>query len=158
MMRIKKGMLMTAVSFIGAIMLCMHGSYTQAAEPGELTPDMSFEFAVVIQGQSLGSISSTAVTPFDLTNVGIVSIGNQGLTASLDMTSEQIGAWWIALFTIGQPTSVDFSFGVAPLLGQPAQIVVGSPVGFALATGGVFALDTVSEEAPLTYNINIAGR
>jgi len=146
------------VSFMCAIMLCMHGSFTQAAELGELTPDMSFEFAVVIQGQSLGSISSTAVTPVDLTNVGIVSIGNQGLTASLDMTSEQIGAWWIALFSIGQPTSVDFSFGVAPLLGQPAQIVVGSPIGFALATGGVFALDTVSEEAPLTYNINIAGR
>ena len=158
MIRIKKVMLMTAVSLLCAITLCMQGNYAQAQELGGITPDMSFEFAVVIQGQSLGSISSTAVTPFDLTNVGILSIGNQGLTASLDMTSDQIGAWWIALFGIGQQTSVDFSFGVAPLLGQPAQIAMGSPVGFALATGGVFALDTVSEEEPLTYNINIAGR
>lgn len=158
MIRIKKVMLMATLSFICAITLCMQGNYAQAQGLGEINPDMSFEFAVVIQGQSLGSISSTAVTPFDLTNVGILSIGNQGLTASLDMTSQQIGAWWIALFGIGQQTSVDFSFGVAPLLGQPVQIPIDSPIGFALATGGVFALDDVSEEAPLTYNINIAGR
>ena len=136
----------------------MQGNYAQAQELGGITPDMSFQFAVVIQGQSLGSISSTAVTPFDLTNVGILSIGNQGLTASLEMTSEQIGAWWIALFGIGQQVGVDFSFGVAPLLGIPAQIAIDSPVGFALATGGVFSLDPVSEEEPITYNINISGR
>jgi hypothetical protein len=155
MIRIKKAMLMTTVSFICTIILGMHGNYAQAQGLGEIKP---FEYAIVIQGQSLGSISSTAVTPFDLTNVGILSIGNQGITASLEMTSEQIGAWWIALFGIGQQTSVDFSFGVAPLLGQPAQIVVDFPIGFALATGGAFALDDVSEEEPLTYNINIAGR
>jgi hypothetical protein len=155
MIRIKKAMLMTTVSFICTIILGMHVNYAQAQGLGEMNP---FEYAIVIQGQSLGSISSTAVTPFDLTNVGILSIGNQGITASLEMTSEQIGAWWIALFGIGQPTSVDFSFGVAPFLGQPAQILVSNPIGFALATGGVFSLDAVSEEEPLTYNINIAGR
>jgi hypothetical protein len=158
MIRIKKAMLMTTVSFICTITLCMHGNYAQAQELGEINPDLSFEYAIVIQGQSLGSISSTAVTSFDLTNVGILSIGNQGITASLEMTSAQIGAWWIALFGIGQQTSVDFSFGVAPFLGQPAQILVDYPIGFALATGGAFAFDDVSEEDPLTYNINIAGR
>jgi hypothetical protein len=73
------------------------------------------------------------------------------------MTSEQTGAWWIVLFGIGQQSGVDFSFGFAPLLGQPAQIPVDFPLGFALATGGVFSLDDVSEEEPITYNINISG-
>lgn len=157
MIRMKKAMLMTTMSFIFTITLCMHGNYTQAAELGQISPDVSFELAVVLQGQSAGSISSTAVVPFDLTNVGILSIGNQGLTASLEMTSPQIGAWWIALFGIGQQVGVDFSFGVAPLLGRPAQIPIGAPIGFALATGGVFSLDPVSEEEPITYNINLSG-
>ena len=157
MIRIKRALLMTTVSLICAITLCMQGNYAQAQELGEITPDMSFEFALVIAGQSAGSISSTAATSFDLTNVGILSIGNQRLTASLEMTSQQIGSWWIALFSIGQQTSVDFSFGVAPLLGRPAQIAVASPVGFALATGGVFSLDPVTEEEPISYNINLSG-
>jgi hypothetical protein len=157
MIRIKRALLMTTVSLICAITLCMQGNYAQAQDLGEITPDMSFEFALVIAGQSAGSISSTAATPVDLTNVGIVSIGNQRLTASLEMTSQQIGAWWIALFGIGPQMGVDFSFGVAPLLGRPAQIAVASPVGFALATGGVFSLDPVSEEEPITYNINLSG-
>ena len=155
MIRIKRAMLMTTLSFIFTITLCMQGNYAQAQELVETPP---FAIAVVVAGQSIGSISSTAATPFDLTNVGIFSIGNQGLTASLEVTSGQIGSWWIALVGIGQQTSVDFSWGVAPLLGQPAQILVDYPIGFALATGGVFALDDVSEEEPLTYNINIAGR
>jgi len=155
MIRIKKAMLMTTVSFICTIILGMHGNYAQAQGLGEIKP---FEYAIVIQGQSLGSISSTAVTPFDLTNVGILSIGNQGITASLEMTSEQTGFWWIALFGFGQQSGVDFSFGLAPLLGVPAQIPIASPVGFALAIGGVFSLDPVSEEEPLIYNINISGR
>jgi len=82
MIRIKRALLMTTVSLICAITLCMQCNYAQAQELGEITPDMSFEFALVIAGQSAGSISSTAATPFDLTNVGIVSIGNQRLTAS----------------------------------------------------------------------------
>ena len=119
---------------------------------------MSFEYAIVVQGQSAGSITSTAVNPFDLTNVGILSIGNQSLIASLEMTSDQIGAWWIALFGIGQQVGVDFAFGVAPFLGQPAEIPILAPVGFALATGGVFTIEDVSEEDPITYNINLSGR
>jgi len=157
MIRIKRTMLMTTIFLIGAITLCVQGNYAQAQGLGEINPDMSFEFAVVIAGQSAGSISSTAATTFDLTNVGILSIGNQRLTAGLDMTSEQTGAWWIVLFGIGQQAGVDFSFGFAPLLGQPAQIPVDFPLGFALATGGVFSLDDVSEEEPITYNINISG-
>ena len=153
MTRINRTMIMATVSFVFTMLLCVQTTNLQAQELG----DTPFEFAIVIQGQSLGAISSTATTPFDLTNVGILSIGNQGITANLDMTSEQIGAWWIALLNIGQQPSVDFSFGVAPLLGQPAQIFVDFPIGFAVATGGVFALDEVSEEVPLTYNINITG-
>ena len=150
MIRINRAMFLTTVSFICTVVLCMQAHYAQAQELG----DAPFEFAIVIQGQSVGSISSTAVTPFDLTNVGILSIGNQAINASLEMTSGQIGAWWIALLGVG---GVDFSFGLAPLLGQPAQILVTNPIGVALATGGVFSIDEVTEEAPLSYNINITG-
>ena len=154
MIRIKRALLMTTVSLICAITLCMQGNYAQAQELGDGT---SFEFAIVVAGQSAGSISSTAATPFDFTNVGILSIGNQTISASLEMTSEQTGFWWIALIGIGPQVGVDFSFGLAPFLGRPAQIAVPSPLGFALATGGVSSLDTVSEEEPITYNINLSG-
>jgi hypothetical protein len=76
-------MLMTIMFFICTIY--MHGNCTQAADLGGISPDMSFEIAVVLKGQSAVSISSTAATPFDLTNVGILPIGNQSLIASLDI-------------------------------------------------------------------------
>ncbi len=150
---INRTVLLTAI----ALTFCLSSTYAQAQELDIINPDMSFEFAVVMRGQSTGSISSTASTPFDLTNVGILSIGNQTLTASLNMTSEQTGVWWIALMGIGKIASADFAFGVAPLPGNTARIAIDPNIGLAVATGGVFSVTPVSAEEPITYSINVNG-
>lgn len=150
--------LWTALCCAATLTLCLFSAPVKAAEPDAITPDLGFEFAFVLQGQSTGNISTTAAVPFDLLNVGLVSLGNSTLTASLNMTSQQSGVWWISMVGIGRTTSADLAFGIAPLAGPTAQIAVDPSVSFALVTGGVFSLDPVSAEEPLTYSINVAGR
>lgn len=150
--------LWTVVSLTVTFSLCLLGADVKAAALDEITPDLGFEFAVVLQGQSTGNITTTAATPVDLLNVGLVSIGNATLTASLNMTSQQSGIWWIYMVSIGRTTSADFVFGIAPQAGPTAQIAVDPSISFVLATGGVFSLDPVTEEEPLVYSINVVGR
>ena len=149
--RAKRFLFLTlSLTLTGALFLSV--TATQAQEP----IDSPFKFVVVLQGQSSGSISTTATTPVDIQNVGILSIGNQAITASLDVRSEQTGIWWIGLISLGTIADADFVFGVAPLPGQVARVAV-DPIGFALASGGVFSVTEVTEEAPIYYDIAING-
>ena len=139
-----------SLAFTGV--LCLAVTATQAQEQ----IDGPFKFVVVLQGQSSGTISTTGTTPVSIQNVGILSIGNQQLTASLDVTSEQTGIWWMGLVSLGTIADADFVFGIAPLPGQVARVAV-DPIGFALASGGVFSVTEVTEEAPINYDIAING-
>ena len=132
--------------------LCLSVPATQAQE----LEDSPFKFLVVLQGQPSGSISTTATEPFDMQNIGILSIGNQVVTASLNMTSEQTGIWWMGLVSLGTIADADFVFGIAPFPGLAASVAT-DPISFALATGGVFSVSEVSEEEPINYNIVING-
>ena len=154
MKKLTKGFLITTLSLLLTSGLCLS---VTGAQGQELVTDNDFQFVVVLKGQSSGSITTTATTPFDLSNVGILSIGNQTLTASLDITSQQTGLWWIGLVSLGTVADADFVFGVAPLAGQTARIAVDPGIGFALATGGVFSVTPVSEEEPINYSISING-
>jgi len=138
--------------------LCLASQDVRAAAMDGITPDAGFEFAVVLQGQSTGSISTTAETAFDILNVALVSVGNSTLTASLDITSEQTGVWWIALVSLGRRVDTDFAFGFAPLIGETVQVAVDPTIGFAFATGGVISTAPVTAEEPLLYNINVTGQ
>ena len=51
----------------------------------------------------------------------------------------------------------DFVFGIAPLPGQAARIAVDPGIAFAYATGGVFSVTDVNEDAPMYYNISVNG-
>jgi hypothetical protein len=146
------------VCFILTLSLCCSVNYGQAAAIDEITPDAGFEFAIVLQGQSTGSISTTASTAFDILNVALVSVGNSTLTASLDVTSEQTGVWWISLVSLGRRVDADFAFGFAPMTGGTAQVTVDPTIGFAFATGGVISTTPVTAEEPLLYNINVTGQ
>ena len=154
MKKITKRFLIATLSLVLTSSLCMSVTGIQAQE---LDEDSSFEFVVVLQGQSSGSIDTTATTPFDLKNVGILSIGNQTLTASLNITSEQTGVWWIGIVGLGAIADADFVFGIAPLAGQTARIAVDPGIAFALATGGAFSVTDVNEDAPMLYNISVNG-
>jgi hypothetical protein len=146
------------VCFILTLSLCCLVNYTQAAAIDKITPDAGFQFAIVLQGQSTGSISTTAATPFDLLNVALVSVGNNSLTASLDITSKQAGVWWISLVSLGRKIDTDFAFGFTPITGGTAQIAVDPTFGFAFATGGVISTVPVTAEDPLLYNIKVTGQ
>ena len=154
MKKITNRFMVTTLSLALTISLCISVNGIQAQE---LDGDRAFEFVVVLQGQSSGSIDTTATTPFDLKNVGILSIGNQSLTASLNITTEQTGIWWIGLVGLGAVADADFVFGIAPLPGQTARIAVDPGIAFALATGGVFSVTDVNEDAPMFYSISVNG-
>jgi hypothetical protein len=154
MKKLTKRFLLITLSLVVTSGLCMYGSTTQAQE---LDGNSPFKFVVVLQGQTTGSISTTSKTPFSLQNVGILSIGNQSLTASLEVTTEQTGLWWLGLVSIGAVSDADFVFGFAPLSGSVAQIAVNPGIAIALATGGVFSLTDVTEETPMLYNIIVNG-
>jgi len=147
-----------AVCFILTLSLCFCANYTRAAAIDEINPDAGFQFAIVLQGQSTGSISTTASTAFDILNVALVSVGNSTLTASLDITSDQTGVWWISLVSLGRTIDTDFAFGLAPMTGGTAQVAVDPTIGFAFATGGVISTTPVTAEEPLLYNINVTGQ
>jgi hypothetical protein len=146
------------VCFVLTLVLCCTVNHVQAARFGGITPDAGFEFAIVLQGQSTGSISTTASTPFDMLNVALVSIGNSALTASLDMTSDQLGVWWISLVSVGRTVDVDFVYGFAPMAGYSAQVAVDPTFGFAWVTGGIISAVPVSAEEPLEYSISVLGQ
>jgi hypothetical protein len=152
MKKTKKRFLFVSLSLGLASLLCLSVTASQAQEQ----IDGPFKFVVVLQGQSSGSISTTGTTPVDIQNIGILSIGNQQLTASLDVTSEQTGIWWMGLISLGTIADADFVFGIAPLPGQVARVAV-DPLSFALASGGVFSVTEVTEEAPINYDIAING-
>ena len=159
MEKIKKYSLfsMFTLSVLVVFTLTLHLDFARAQDVVEdINPLGGFEFNVLLNGQS-SSLSTTATAPFDVFSVGVVSMGNKTLTASLNMTSEQSGVWWIALAGIGGTKWADFTFGLAPLSGPSAQIDISESVGYAIAIGGVFSLTPVTEEEPIKYSITVTG-
>ncbi len=159
MEKIKKYSLLSmfTLSVLIAFTLTLHLDFARAQDIVEdINPLGGFEFNVLLNGQS-SSLSTTATAPFDVFSVGVVSIGNKTLTASLNMTSEQSGIWWIALAGIGGTKWADFKFGLAPLSGPSAQIGIPESVGYAIATGGIISITPVTEEEPMTYRITVTG-
>ena len=159
MERIKKNSLLSifTLSVLIVFTLALHLNFARAQDVVDgINPLGGFEFNVLLNGQS-SSLSTTATAPFDVFSVGVVSIGNKTLTASLNMTSGQSGVWWIALAGIGGTKWADFTFGLAPLSGPNAQIDITESVGYAIAIGGIFSLTPVTEEEPIKYNITVSG-
>jgi len=147
-----------ALCFALTLVMCCAVNAAQAARIGEITPDAGYEFAIVLQGQSTGSISTTASTPFDMLNVALVSVGNSALSANLNMTSSQLGVWWISMVSVGRKVDVDFVYGFAPIEGSSAQVAVDPTFGFAWVTGGIISAVPVSAEEPLEYSIIVTGQ
>jgi len=155
--KIKKTFLFTSLSLMIAFTLSLHPNLANAEEVEDINPFGGFEFSVLLIGQS-ASISTTATAPFDVSSVGVMSIGNKTLTASLNMTSEQSGIWWISLAGTGGNQWADFAFGFAPLSGPSAQIDISESIGYAVVTGGIVSLTPVTEEEPIKYSISVTGK
>ena len=138
--------------------LLMHTNFIRAEETESINPNFAFDYSILLSGQST-SKSTTATTSFDVFSVGVISVGNSSLTASLDVTSEQPCMWWLALLGTGQTANwSDLVFGLASESGASAQIDINPDVGLAIAIGGIVATIPVTEEEPLSYSINVSGR
>jgi len=137
-------------------------NFAKAAEVEEINPDTVFDYVLVLEGQT-ASVSSTQITPFDLQTIGIVSLGNTTLTASLTMTGAAIsdpkplGYWWVSIMDIGGSTWFDLVFGVPHVAGPGAKIDVYGGLSFAFVTGGTSLTSPVSAESPAKYTITVTG-
>jgi hypothetical protein len=138
--------------------LLTHTNFIRAEETESINPNFAFDYSILLSGQST-SKSTTATTSFDIFSVVVISVGNSSLTASLDVTSEQPGVWWLALLGTGQTAnSSDLVFGLTSGSSASAQIDINPDVGLAIAIGGIVATTPVTEEEPLSYSINVSGR
>jgi hypothetical protein len=84
-----------SLAFTGVLCLSATATHAQDFE------DSPFKFVVVLQGISSGDVSTTATTPFAMQNVGILSIGNQTLSATVDVNTDNSGLWWMGLISLG---------------------------------------------------------
>ena len=137
-------------------------NFVKAGEILELNPATVFDYVLVLEGQT-ASVSSTQITPFDLQTIGIVSVGNTTLTASLSITGSSItdpkplGYWWVSIMDIGGKTWFDLVFGVPNVSGPGAKIDVYGGLSFAFVTGGTSLTSSVSAGNPAKYTITITG-
>lgn len=154
--RVRKTSLFLSLSLIIAFALLLHVNFARAEEG--LDPNGGFEQVVLLQGQSTGSIGTSAVAAFDVFSIGVVSIGNKTLTASLSITSDHTGFWWLTLIGTGGRTWFGFSFGIAPWSGSNTQVDINdSGISYGLATGGIISTSPVTSEDPLRYSISVTG-
>jgi hypothetical protein len=103
----------------------------------------------------------TQSAPFSMHNVGIVSVGNKKLKASLKVGRDQTvqGFWLLLLFGSGGNNllPLDAGYGlVSADSGKDAEVNTGS-MGIGFATGSVFLFSPVSAADPFKYSITIQG-
>jgi hypothetical protein len=144
------------------IALLLPVNFVKAVEISEINPATVFDFVLVMEGQT-ASVSSTQITPFDFQTIGIASIGNITLTASLNMSGltpadpKPFGYWWVSIMDIGGRIWFDLVFGAPNVAGPGAKIDVYGGLGFAFVTGGTSLTSPVSAENPAKYTITVTG-
>jgi len=132
-------------------------NFVKAGEIEDITPDMGFDFFILLERQSV-TARATQTTPFDFHTVGIVSTGNITLSASLSITgTDVLGFWWASIIGTGGNYWYDFKYGIAPVSGPSAIIDVDDALSFAFATGGVYLTSPVSVEEPVRYTLTVTG-
>ena len=156
MQREKKIFLLTSLFLLIIFSLLSHVHFARAEEPGDISPNANSNLFTLITGQSISN-TYTQNTPFALKAVGIISIGNSDLTASLsgEMSGPDVisGFWWIYLLATGG--GVDSAVGSAPSgSGAEATLAVDPSSSFGLAILGVYLTSPVSSEDPVE-NINL---
>jgi hypothetical protein len=147
--------LFMSLLLIITLALLIQVNSARAKEAEAITPNLGFDYFLLLEGQSVTS-STTQTIPFDLYTVGIVSIGNDTLSASLSVReTEATGFWWVSIIGTGGIYWYDFEFGIIPVSGSSASINVSKVISLALAIGGLYLTSPVSAEDPVKYNITV---
>jgi len=162
--RSRKTLLSMSLSLIITFALLIHVNFAKAEEVGAIGPKLGIDFTTLIAGQS-ATIGVTQTLPFDFQIIGIVSLYNKALTASIsgDMTGPDgiSGLWFISLTGTGGKYGTDIAIGSAPYgSGQQAIIDVDTFLSFGLVIAGSVLITSGSDviaETPVTYKIKIQG-
>jgi len=112
----------------------------------------------ILAGQNV-SMTSSQSTPTDTTILGVTSLFNKSLTATLSRTtSGGSGFWWIFLMGTGGRNWADFAYGLIGPGGQTtASVDIDDGLSFGLAIGSTNVTSEVSSENPFKYSIQISG-
>ncbi len=144
-------------SLILALAIMLNAGYTNAQEIG---PDQSFNMVTLLKGQSTGSLGVSQSIPFGFNTLGVVSVGNRSLTASLNITSrEATGFWVMYVIATGPASRQPFSFGLIPWNGPSVSVNLVDPykkrTSYALVMTTMFLTSSVSADEPFRYSVSV---
>jgi len=156
--RAKRVSLFMSLSLIITFLLLIHVNFARAKEVGGIDPDFGFDIATLLPGQYI-EISTSQTIAFDAYGVGVISVFNNTLTATLTVsTTGASGLWWITMMGTGGKNWFDFGYGlIGAKSGLTAEIDVSPGISFGIATGGTIVTSEVSSEDPFKYKIKVSG-
>jgi hypothetical protein len=145
------------LSLFITLALLIHVNYAKAGEVGDINPLQSFDYMILLEGQSASS-GTSSVAPFGVHTVGVIAYGHPTLSATINVSgpNDATGLAWISLMGTGGSNWGDFAFGPIPNSGIKATIDIGRSVSYAIVTGGVFIFSpAVSAENPSKFSFSI---
>ena len=145
------------LSLFITLALLIHVNYAKAGEVGDINPLQTFDYMVLLDGQSASS-GTSSVAPFAVHTVGVLTVNHSTLNATISVSGpkDAIGLAWVGLIGTGGSNWGDFAFGPVPNSGIKATIDIGRSVSYAIVTGGVFIFSpAVSSENPAKYSLSI---
>ena len=154
---VRRIFLFVSFSLIITLGLLIHVS---CAEAGGIGPNQGFDYVTLLAGQK-ADIDVTQSGPFGIHTVGIVSIGNKKVKASITIGRNQnaLGLWFLILSAPGGEHDYipyDTSFGLVSASEGHGTKVSTPGVDFCLATGSILLLSPVSAADPFKYTIGIS--
>ena len=149
--------LIVSLFLVVVFVLFIHVNFVKAEEIEAINPNLGFDYYLLLEGQSVTS-NTIQILPFDFITVGILSMGNVTLSASLSIAeTEASGLWWVSIIGTGGTFWYDFTFGLVPVSGSTAIVDVDKGVSFALATGGIIVTSPIFAEEPVEYSLTVRG-
>ena len=130
-----------------------------AHEVEAINPNAGINNYLLLAGQTV-STEITLSTSSNFHSVGIASIGNNKLSASLGVSGEGVtGFWWLTIIGTGGKYWFGFKCGIIPVTGPTAAIDISSLFSVGLITGGVILISPLpaEDEDPVTYTISVTG-
>ena len=130
----RKISLTVSLSLIITFALLIHADFAGAGGLGKIGPNQGFDTAVLLFSQSY-VLSTTQPTAFGIHGVNVLSLGNEGIDATLDIEKRtlQPGTWLVLLWGVGGGIGgvggaggTDMHFGLTSASGMPkAKVEIG---------------------------------
>jgi hypothetical protein len=150
--------LSVSLSLITALILLVGINLTRAGGLGSIDPNQGPDTVTLYSAQN-ATFSTSQATSFGSHTVGVVSINNQALTATLNVSSSgAVGFWTLLMMGTGRTNWIDIAAGfVSPAGGLTASVDVDTDLAIGLAIGSAFVFSPVSAAEPFRYSIRVAG-